>query len=90
MNDCLSASHDYSSKSAERWLSCVTAKLPGQGPLGRNRACASDPAVRQRFNSTEQEIPARDQQTPDALGALQKADIAKWWPLIKAAGIKAE
>ena len=36
------------------------------------------------------EIIPRGQQTPDALAALQKAEIAKWWPIIKAAGIKAE
>jgi len=36
------------------------------------------------------EIFPRDQQTPDALAALQKAEIKKWWPIIKAAGIKAE
>ena len=31
-----------------------------------------------------------DRQTPEALGALQKADIEKWWPIIKAANIKGE
>ncbi len=50
----------------------------------------ADPAVRQRFADIENEIPPREQQTPEALRALQKADIEKWWPIIKAAGIKAE
>jgi tripartite-type tricarboxylate transporter receptor subunit TctC len=31
-----------------------------------------------------------EQQTPQALRAFQKAEIEKWWPIIKAAGIKAE
>jgi len=50
----------------------------------------ADPAVRQRFADLGQEIPAREQQTPEALFAHHKAEIDKWWPLIKAAGIKAE
>jgi hypothetical protein len=32
----------------------------------------------------------REQQTPEALYAFQKGEVEKWWPLIKAAGIKAE
>jgi tripartite-type tricarboxylate transporter receptor subunit TctC len=50
----------------------------------------ADPAVRQRLGDLGQDIPAREQQSPEALGAYQKAEMDKWWPLIKAAGIKAE
>jgi hypothetical protein len=35
-------------------------------------------------------IPPREEQTPEALGTLQGAEIDKWWPIIKAAGIKPE
>jgi len=50
----------------------------------------ADSAVRERLSELGQEIPAREQQTPEALGAFQKAEIDKWWPVIKAAGIKAK
>jgi tripartite-type tricarboxylate transporter receptor subunit TctC len=50
----------------------------------------ADPDVRQRLVDLGQEIPPRDQQTPEALGAYHKAEIDKWWPMIKAAGIKPE
>jgi tripartite-type tricarboxylate transporter receptor subunit TctC len=50
----------------------------------------ADAAVRSRLTEMGYVIPAREQQTPEALGALQKAEIEKWWPIIKAAGIKPE
>jgi len=50
----------------------------------------AEPAVVQKLAELGYEVPPRDQQTPEALGVLQKADIDKWWPIIKAAGIKAE
>jgi tripartite-type tricarboxylate transporter receptor subunit TctC len=51
-------------------------------------AALGDPAVRQRFADLGQEIFPRDQQTPEALHAYHKAEIDKWWPIIKAAGLK--
>ena len=50
----------------------------------------ADPAVRRRLTDLGHEIPPREQQTPEALGAYQKAEIEKWWPIIRAAGIKVE
>jgi tripartite-type tricarboxylate transporter receptor subunit TctC len=50
----------------------------------------ADPVVRARLSDLGQDIPPRDQQTPQALGAFHKAEIEKWWPIIKAAGIKLE
>ena len=48
------------------------------------------PAVASRLTELGQEIFPRDQQSPDALAALHKAELEKWWPIIKAANIKAE
>jgi tripartite-type tricarboxylate transporter receptor subunit TctC len=50
----------------------------------------ADPDVHARLADLAQEIFPRAQQTPAALGAFQQSEIAKWWPIIKAAGIKGE
>src|SRR5262249_11349136 len=50
----------------------------------------ADPTVRQRLIDLGQDIPSIEEQTPAALGALQRAEIEKWWPIIKAAGIRGE
>jgi tripartite-type tricarboxylate transporter receptor subunit TctC len=50
----------------------------------------ADQTVRARLATVGQEIVPREQQTPEALGAHHKAEIEKWWPIIRAAGIKPE
>lgn len=50
----------------------------------------ADPAVRQRLVDLGQEIPPPEQQTAEALGAHHRAEIEKWWPIIKAANIRVE
>ena len=50
----------------------------------------ADPGVRARLADLGQEIFARRQQTPGALSDFHKAEIEKWWPIIKAANIKPE
>jgi tripartite-type tricarboxylate transporter receptor subunit TctC len=50
----------------------------------------ADPAVRARFADLGLDIVPRERQSPEALAAFQKAEIEKWLPLIKQAGIKVE
>jgi len=50
----------------------------------------ADPAVQQKFRDLGLDMPPKDQLTPEALGAWQKAEIAKWWPMIKAANVKVQ
>jgi tripartite-type tricarboxylate transporter receptor subunit TctC len=63
----------------------ITAKL--------NAAIAdalADDAVRQRVTKIGFDIPAREMRTPEALAAFHRAEIDKWWPIIKSANIKGE
>jgi tripartite-type tricarboxylate transporter receptor subunit TctC len=50
----------------------------------------SDPAVRKKLGDLGLDMPPKDQLSPEALGSWQKAEIAKWWPMIKSANIKME
>jgi tripartite-type tricarboxylate transporter receptor subunit TctC len=50
----------------------------------------TDPGLRAKFASFGLDVAAREQQTPAGLAAFHKAEIEKWWPIIKAAGIRGE
>jgi tripartite-type tricarboxylate transporter receptor subunit TctC len=50
----------------------------------------ADPAVRQRLADLGQDIPAPELQTAEALGGFYKAEIEKWWPIIREAGIRVD
>jgi tripartite-type tricarboxylate transporter receptor subunit TctC len=76
------------------WYGLWVPKGTPKDVIAKLSAAAMDalatPAVTNRFTELGLEIPPREQQTAEALGALQRAEIAKWWPIIKAANIKLE
>jgi tripartite-type tricarboxylate transporter receptor subunit TctC len=53
-------------------------------------AAMNDPAIRRKFEDLGLQMPAGDKLAPEVLGDWQKAEIAKWWPMIKAANVKVE
>ena len=75
------------------WWAIFAPKGTPADIIGRLNSAAiealADPVVRSRFADLGQEIFPRELQTPDALGALVRADANKWWPIIKESGIKA-
>jgi tripartite-type tricarboxylate transporter receptor subunit TctC len=79
---------------ASTWFALWAPKGTPQDVIGKLNAAVvdalADMAVRKRLAELGYEIPARDQQTIDALAAFHKAEIEKWWPIIREAGIKAE
>ena len=50
----------------------------------------NDPAVRKQLENLGLQMPPKEQLSPKALGDWQKAEIAKWWPMIKAADVKVD
>ena len=76
------------------WVGLFAPRGTPREIIGRLNAAAvealADPTVRARIVEFGAEIVPLDQQTPEALGALVKADAEKWWPIIKEFGIRAE
>jgi tripartite-type tricarboxylate transporter receptor subunit TctC len=76
------------------WFALFGPRGTPQPAIARLNATASealaDSGVRKRLAEFGMEVFPREQQTPQAVTALQKAEIATWWPMIKAAKIKGE
>jgi tripartite-type tricarboxylate transporter receptor subunit TctC len=76
------------------WYGLFAPKVTPKDIIGKLNAAAvaalADPAVRSRLADLGVEIFPPEQQTPEALGGLVKADAEKWWPIIKELGLKAE
>ena len=70
------------------WTTAGTKQPVVDRLAGAVRTALAAPAIRDRLTQLGQVIFPPDQQNPKALAAYQKAEIAKWWPVIKAAGIK--
>ena len=72
-------------------FSSVTGSPPVTKTIGTAVVAAlADPAVRARLTDLGLLIVPREEQTPEAMRTFQKAEIEKWWPIIKEAGIKPE
>ena len=63
----------------------VTARLNGA-----MAQALAEPAVQKRFVQLGIDVASKEQQTPAGLAAFHEAEIKKWWPIIKAAGVKPE
>lgn len=76
------------------WFAFWAPKGTPKNAVGKLNAAVTgalaDPGVQKRLTDLGVEIPAREQQTAQALAAYHKAEIARWWPIIKAANIKAD
>jgi tripartite-type tricarboxylate transporter receptor subunit TctC len=80
--------------SFSQWYALFAPARTPRDIIGKLNAAAAealaDAAVRSRLLEIGFEVFPREQQTPEALDAIVKADAEKWWPIIKELGIKAE
>jgi len=76
------------------WFGLFAPKGTPTDVIGKLNAAAvealAEPSVRSRLLDLGMEIFPRERQTPEALDSMMKSDAAKWWPIIKESGIKAE
>jgi tripartite-type tricarboxylate transporter receptor subunit TctC len=79
---------------AINWQAAFLPKGSPKAVIGRLNAAVvaalADTSVQQRLTEIGQQIFPANQQSPEALAAFQKTEIEKWWPIVKAANIKAE
>jgi tripartite-type tricarboxylate transporter receptor subunit TctC len=80
--------------SLSAWIGLFAPRGTPTDIVGKLNAAAgdalTDPAVRSRLVDLGNEIFPREQQTPEVLGAIVRADAEKWWPIIKELGLKSE
>jgi len=75
---------------ASAWYGFWAPSHTPQGIVAKlNGAALTDPMIRRQLTDLGLDVHG-EQQTPEMLGAFQKAEIDRWWPVIKAAGIKLE
>ena len=76
------------------WFGLFAPKGTPKDVIGKLNAAMvealADPAIRARFSDLGLDVASREQQTPEGLAAFHKSEIERWWPIIRAAGIKAE
>jgi len=76
------------------WFGFFAPKGTPREPVARLNAAMvqalADPGVQARLAELGLDIASRELQTPEGLAAFHKAEVEKWWPIIRAAGIKVE
>jgi len=79
---------------ASLWYGLWATKGTPKDAIGKLNGAVVDalgnPAVRKRLTDLGHELFPRDRQTPEVLAAFHKAEIEKWWPIVREAGIKPE